>query len=106
MLAGALAGAILGAMLSLFVIIGNVVNLRAVMLQASPELYQLLTFDLGVAGFWAPIVMGVLLGAAAGRVDTEGRPVLDSGPCSICRSSGRTSIWSGGSSPTGTPAST
>ncbi|HEY4687776.1 MAG TPA: hypothetical protein VIK33_00565 [Anaerolineae bacterium] len=67
-IAGALAGAILGAMLALLVIVGNVVNLRAVMLQASPELYQLLTFGLGVAGFWAPMLMGAVLGAAASLI--------------------------------------
>jgi branched-chain amino acid transport system permease protein len=65
-MAGALAGLILGALLSLFVIVGSVVNIRAVMLQASPKLYNLLTFGLGVAGFWAPMIMGLTLGAGAG----------------------------------------
>ncbi len=67
-LAGALAGLIAGAMLALLVIIGSVVNLRAVMLQASPLLYSLLTFNLGVGGFWVPLIVGGVLGAAAGLI--------------------------------------
>ena len=64
-LAGAVAGLIAGGMLAALVLIGSVVNLRAVMLQASPLLYNLLTFNLGAAGFWAPLIAGGVLGAVA-----------------------------------------
>ena len=67
-LAGAVAGAVAGAILALLVIVGNVVNLRAIFLNASPLLYDLLTFGLGVAGFWAPVLSGAVLGAAAGLI--------------------------------------
>ncbi|MGH2592195.1 MAG: hypothetical protein ACRDGG_01635, partial [Anaerolineae bacterium] len=66
--AGALSGAIAGAVLALLVIIGDIVNLRAVFLNASPLLYNLLTFNLGVAGFWAPPIVGAVLGAVAGLI--------------------------------------
>src|SRR3990172_8873534 len=49
-----LAGLITGLMLALLVLAGSQVNLRAVMLNASPLLYNLLTFNQGVAGLWAP----------------------------------------------------
>ncbi len=64
-LAGALSGVLTGAMLALLVIIGSVVNLRAVFPNASPLLYNLLTFNQGVAGFWVPPILGAALGAAA-----------------------------------------
>lgn len=67
-LAGAVAGLIAGAMLAALVIIGSLVNLRAVMLQASPLLYNLLTFNLGVGGFWVPLIAGGVLGAVAGMI--------------------------------------
>ncbi len=63
--AGALAGALGGSFLSLLVLVGSVVNLRAVLLHASPELYGILTLSLGTAGFWAPIAVGALAGALA-----------------------------------------
>lgn len=65
---GAVAGAIAGVSLSLLVLIGHVleVDLRAVLLQASPELYSLLTFGLGKVGFFVPVVVGALLGAIGG----------------------------------------
>ncbi len=66
--AGALAGAVAGAMLALLVVIGNIVNLRAVFLNASPLLYNLLTLNQGVAGFWAPPILGAVLGAAASLI--------------------------------------
>jgi branched-chain amino acid transport system permease protein len=65
-LAGGLAGLITGVALTLLVVIGNVVNLRAMFLNASPELYSMLTMGLGVAGAWIPAVEGLALGAAAG----------------------------------------
>lgn len=61
--AGGLAGAIQGAFLTLIILIGPLINLRAVFLNASPRLTELLTFGLGAAGIWVPIVVGALLGA-------------------------------------------
>jgi branched-chain amino acid transport system permease protein len=66
--AGALAGAIAGSALALLVVVGEVVDVRAVMLQASPVLYDLLTFGMGLAGFWIPAVAGAVLAAAAAAV--------------------------------------
>jgi branched-chain amino acid transport system permease protein len=61
--AGAVAGAITGALLSLLVLIGPLINLREVFINASPLLYSLLTFGLGMVGFWVPVIAGAALGA-------------------------------------------
>jgi branched-chain amino acid transport system permease protein len=74
-LTGALGGAGVGAGLSALVLIGSVVNLRAVLLQASPELYSLLTLGLGVAGFWVPTAFGAFFGAVGGATRAA-RPSL------------------------------
>jgi len=66
LIGGALAGAISGGAVSLFVLIGELVDLRAVLLQASPELYDLLTLGTGTDGFWLPTVAGAALGALGG----------------------------------------
>jgi branched-chain amino acid transport system permease protein len=63
--AGALAGLISLGMLSLLVLLGSAVDLRAVALHASPALYDVLTFRMGVVGAWAPAVVGAALGALA-----------------------------------------
>ena len=60
--AGLLASAATGLVLSLFVLAGLQVNIRAVFLNASPGLYELLTFGRGLEGVW----MLPSLGAAAG----------------------------------------
>lgn len=65
--AGLVAGLCTGLILALFVILGNQVNLRAVFLNASPALYDLLTFKRGLSGVWLLPVLGAvsgLLGAA------------------------------------------
>ena len=64
--AGGLAGLLTGLALSLLIIVGNAINLRQWFLNASPELYSVLTFDMGVAGAWIPAVAGLVLGAGAG----------------------------------------
>lgn len=64
--AGALAGAIQGVFLALLLLVGPVINLREVFLNASPLLFDLLTFGLGTAGFWVPILVGAILGALGG----------------------------------------
>jgi branched-chain amino acid transport system permease protein len=68
-LAGGAAGAIAGALLAVLVIVGPLVDLRSVFPAASPLLYGLLTFGLGTAGFWVPIVMGLLLGGLSAMID-------------------------------------
>jgi branched-chain amino acid transport system permease protein len=68
--AGAIAGLISGGALSLLVLIGAAVDLRAVLLNASPVLYGMLTLNMGTSGFWAPAVVGGLLGALAGVAST------------------------------------
>jgi branched-chain amino acid transport system permease protein len=68
MTAGAVAGAIAGALLSTLVVIGALVPVRAVMLRASPELWDLLTLGMGTAGFWAPIAYMGLCGGLAGAL--------------------------------------
>jgi branched-chain amino acid transport system permease protein len=62
LLAGAFAGAVTGASLSFLLILGGLVNLRAVFLNASPLLYNVLTLGLGPAHSWVPLVGGVALG--------------------------------------------
>jgi branched-chain amino acid transport system permease protein len=47
-LLGSVSGLFSGVILAAFVLIGSVVNLRAVLVNASPELYDLLTFGLGL----------------------------------------------------------
>jgi branched-chain amino acid transport system permease protein len=68
--AGALAGAISGVSLSVLLLIGLVagIDVRAVFIQASPVLYDVLTFGLGEVGFWVPVAVGMALGAAAGAI--------------------------------------
>ncbi len=65
-LPGALAGSIAGAGLTALVILGEFINVRFVFLNASPLLYEILTFGNGLAGSWIPIVIGAVLGAAGG----------------------------------------
>jgi branched-chain amino acid transport system permease protein len=67
-LAGTLAGVVAGSFLAILVLVGSVINLRAVLLHASPELYEILTLGLGVAGFWVPIAVGAGAGALAALV--------------------------------------
>lgn len=67
--AGALvAGLIAGVMLSALVLVGAVVNLRAVFLHASPALWDVLTMGMGTEGFWIPTVVGAGVGAFGGAI--------------------------------------
>ena len=64
---GLIAGLVTGLVLALFVFIGYKVNLRAVFLNASPPLYNLLTFGKGQGNIWPlPLIgaVGGLIGAA------------------------------------------
>ena len=67
-LAGALAGAITGAFLTGLVLVGSVVDLRAVFLNASPELYALLQDGVVLTGPFVPILVGLVTGALGGRL--------------------------------------
>ncbi|OGO48662.1 MAG: hypothetical protein A2W37_14595 [Chloroflexi bacterium RBG_16_63_12] len=67
-LGGGLVGLITGVMLALLILIGGQVNLRAVLLNASPALYSLLTFSQGVAGLWVPMLLGAVLGGLGGLI--------------------------------------
>jgi branched-chain amino acid transport system permease protein len=68
-----LAGAIAGAALSGLVLLGQVIDLRAVFLNASPQLYDVLTFGLGVSGSWIPLAVFTVVGMISGPV--SGLPV-------------------------------
>ena len=63
--AGAVGGLIAGAGVGVLVIVGQVIDLRAVFAPASPALYDVVTFGLGVAGAWIPAAFGIGLGTAA-----------------------------------------
>ena len=71
-IAGGLAGAISGAALAALVLLGNAIEIRNVLLNASPALYKLLTFDNGLAGFWLPVAFGAGLGGLAGALSLLG----------------------------------
>jgi branched-chain amino acid transport system permease protein len=64
----ALAGLIGGAALSALVLVGAVVNLRAVFLHASPDTWDVLTMGMGTAGFWVPTVVGTVVAAIGGAI--------------------------------------
>jgi branched-chain amino acid transport system permease protein len=66
LLAGGLAGLLTGLALSLLIVVGSAINLRQWFLNASPELYSVLTFDVGIGGAWIPALAGLGLGAGAG----------------------------------------
>ena len=66
---GALSGLAGGAVIAVFVLIGSVVNLRVMFINASPQLYDILTFNQG-AGIGTLILplAGLLLGALAAGI--------------------------------------
>ena len=64
---GALTGLLISAFLVALLLVGHWINLRAVLIRASPQLYELLTFGLGfVPGIIALLLLGLLLGALVG----------------------------------------
>ncbi len=65
---GAMAGGLAGALPAALVLVGAVIDVRAVFLNASPDLYNELTGGLGTAGFWVPIAAGAITGALTGAV--------------------------------------
>ena len=62
--AGLVTGLVAGLILALFVLIGYSVNLRAVFLNASPPLYNLLTFGKGQGYIWPLPLIGAIAGLA------------------------------------------
>ncbi len=64
LLSGAIAGLIISLFLSALVVIAPIINLRNIFINASPQLFQLLTFGLGVPmGLFVLIGLGVVAGA-------------------------------------------
>src|SRR5439155_25284026 len=63
---GAIAGLIAGLGPALLIIIRQVVDYRGLAVQASPDLFKLLTFNLGFAGVWILPASGLILGALVG----------------------------------------
>jgi branched-chain amino acid transport system permease protein len=69
LLYGLLTGFMGGLVIALLVLIGSQVNLRTVLINASPALYQIVTFDRGVpVGIWAPLLVGSITGAVGAGV--------------------------------------
>jgi branched-chain amino acid transport system permease protein len=69
LLVGLVAGFFSGAMLFAFLLLGNLINLRSMFINASPALYQIMTFGLGFpAGLIVPLVYGVVLGLIAAGI--------------------------------------
>ena len=66
--ASAAAGALAGAMLSLLILLGAAIDLRAVFFNASDVLWDELTFGVGIAGFWIPTAAGAIFAGIAGGV--------------------------------------
>jgi branched-chain amino acid transport system permease protein len=67
--AGAVAGFLSSVSLVLLIVLGNLVNLGNVFVNATPQLYELLTFKLGLAlGCGVLLIAGVVLGALAGAL--------------------------------------
>ena len=69
MAAGAIGGFFVSVVLVLLVLVGSVANLRAVFVNATPALYDLLTLQLGhIAGSVALLVVGAVIGAVTGLI--------------------------------------
>jgi branched-chain amino acid transport system permease protein len=65
-LLGMLTGTIGGLLLALLVGLGNIVNLRAMFINATPELYNIITFGVNPPlGLLVPILISAILGALA-----------------------------------------
>jgi branched-chain amino acid transport system permease protein len=66
---GALAGLLISIVLAALLLIGHWINLRTVLIRASPELYALLTFKLSLLpGIVLLLIVGLVLGAAVGAL--------------------------------------
>ena len=68
-LVGLIAGFFSGALLFVFLLLGNLTNLRSVFINASPELFELMTFGVGFpAGLIVPLIYGVVMGLIAAGI--------------------------------------
>jgi branched-chain amino acid transport system permease protein len=68
-LLGALTGLTGGLVIAILILIGQEVNLRTVLINASPQLYRILAFDRDLpAGVWAPILIGAISGGLGSLV--------------------------------------
>ncbi len=76
LLRGAVAGAASGLVVSLLVVAGTGVNLRAMFVSASPELFGILSMGRGMAGAYIPTVGGAVLGLAGAAVSILASPRL------------------------------
>ena len=65
-LAAAGAGLIAGGALTLLILLGAVIDIRAVFLHASPKLYGTLTLGLGLGGSWIPAALGAAIAIVGG----------------------------------------
>jgi branched-chain amino acid transport system permease protein len=78
--AGGLAGLIAGLGPAALVLLRQLVDYRGFVIQASPDLFAVLTFNLGVAGVWTMPVAGLLVGAATAVVlalrESVRRPII------------------------------
>jgi branched-chain amino acid transport system permease protein len=69
-----LAGFISGGILAMLVIVGQRIDVREVFVNATTELYQILTFGRGLPGVWLfPIVSGVAAGISAAAYRLPGK---------------------------------
>jgi branched-chain amino acid transport system permease protein len=66
--AAAVAGALAGAGLLALVIVGTAVDLRAIFLPASPQMYEILSYGMGTPGAALNIPFGAVIGAIAAAV--------------------------------------
>ncbi|MCC6297763.1 MAG: branched-chain amino acid ABC transporter permease [Anaerolineales bacterium] len=62
LVAGAIAGLCTGLLLTIFVLIGNKIDIRAVFLNASPALYDILTLQKGISNAWVLTALGAVTG--------------------------------------------
>jgi branched-chain amino acid transport system permease protein len=66
LLSGTLSGLLASALLSALVLLGQAIDLRAMFINASPQLYQLLTFGQGIApGILVLLLIGLVVGGLA-----------------------------------------
>jgi branched-chain amino acid transport system permease protein len=69
LLVGSLTGLVGSALLAILVLLGNAVNLRAMFANASPQLYEILTFELGVPnGLFTLLLAGLVMGLLAAGI--------------------------------------
>jgi branched-chain amino acid transport system permease protein len=69
LLLGLLTGFMGGLLIAVLILIGQEVNLRTVLINASPQLYRVLAFDLDLpVGVWATLLVGALAGGVGAGI--------------------------------------